>query len=106
MNKKLVRFIVICAMCGFSGLAYGIVQKSITVGLTGMENDGSNVYVGIAPNPNACLYGGIYFIEAAEIDKVLSVALAAKLAGKTVRIDYNQPGGPGRQCFGYGIYVE
>jgi hypothetical protein len=74
--------------------------------LTGAENNGNTAYVGISPNTNACLYSGIYFINSGEVGKTLSIAIAAKLSGKSVRIDYTQPGGSGTQCFGYGIYIE
>lgn len=76
------------------------------MGMTGVEADGEQVFVGINPNPNNCLYGGIYFQDPAEMDKALSIAMAAKVSQRTVRINYSQPGGAGSQCFGSNMYVE
>jgi hypothetical protein len=70
----------------------------------GSENNGSSAYIGITPNPNNCLSAGIYFTSPYDAKAALSVALAAKMAGKTLRIDYSI--GAGNQCFGYAIYVE
>ena len=89
-----------------SGYTAAASLTNLSVGLTGMEGNGTGVYVGISPNLNSCKNGGIYFQDPAELDKALSIALSAKMAGKTVRIDVTQPGGAGSLCFGYGIYVH
>jgi len=74
--------------------------------MAGSESNAAQVYVGISPNPDACYAGGVYFVNPNEVNTTLSVAMAAKLSGKTIRIDYNQPAGPGNMCYGYSIYVQ
>jgi len=101
--KKLL-FILGMAMLSTEALA--ITQTNVTVGLVGMEGNGTQVYVGIDPNPNGCTSGGIYFTVAAELNQVLSVALAAKMANKLARIDYFQSAGNGTLCKGGSIYVQ
>ena len=106
MEKFLKSFALAAIFFSVSNNALAIAQGGITVGLAGMENNGSSVFVQIIPNPNACLYSGVYFSDQAGMDKALSIALSAKMAGKTIRIDYVQTGGYGNQCLGYGMYVE
>ncbi len=91
---------------GISTETYALVQNNTAVVMTGTEGHGKQVYVGIDPNPNNCKYSGVYFIDAAELTQVLSVALSSKMAGKKIRIDYTQPDGAGTQCFGYSIYAQ
>jgi hypothetical protein len=80
--------------------------------MTGSENHGNRVYVGIDPNPDGCLHNGVYFTQDAqsdyqiELDRALSISMAAKLADTTIRIDYDQLGGVGTICNGYGIYIQ
>jgi len=102
-----------CAALSLSSVAYAAVSQSgIKVGLAGLENHNSSFYIGktvyiaITPNPNNCLYGGVYFFDEKDLNRVLSVAMTAKALGKTVRIDFNQPGGVGTLCSGYSIYLE
>lgn len=102
--KKLL--IVISIVFFFNSYAFALSQDGIKVGLTGMEGDGTQVYVQITPNSNRCKWSGVYFTDLKELDKALSVALSAKMSGKTIRIDFIQPGGSDTQCFGYGIYVQ
>ncbi|MBI3561504.1 MAG: hypothetical protein HY080_07305 [Gammaproteobacteria bacterium] len=111
MNKtrRRIRDITRFLLVGYAALcapAYALSQNGITVTLTGAEGNGSQAYIGLSPNPNGCLNNGIYFINPGEVGKTLAIAVAAKLSGKTVRIDFTQPGGPGTQCNGYGIYIE
>ncbi|MCU7829571.1 MAG: hypothetical protein KZQ85_10940 [Candidatus Thiodiazotropha sp. (ex Myrtea sp. 'scaly one' KF741663)] len=89
-----------------SSHVYAINQTNVTVGMVGSEEDSSRVYVGISPNTNGCSYNGIYFNDEKELDLSASIAMAAKLSGKTVRLGYTQPGGTGTQCYGYSIYIE
>jgi hypothetical protein len=102
MKKPL--FILGLAMLSTEALA--ITQTNVTVGLAGIEGNGSQVFVGIDPNPNACTYGGVYFTVAAELNQVLSVALAAKMANKQIRVDYVQSAGNGTVCKGSSIYAQ
>jgi len=98
------KILLVLSFLAISQSAYCLSISSTAVGLAGVENNGSQVYINPLSNPNNCLYSGVYFTNAAEISRVLAVALAAKAAGKTVRIDYNQPGGSGTLCTGYAIY--
>lgn len=91
-------------LVGFSS-ANAVQHGGLTVLSTGSEANGSDVYVGISPNSNNCLYGGVYFLGDKQLNRVLSVALAAKISGKKVRVDYEKDAASG-QCNGYGIYVE
>ncbi|WNJ94251.1 hypothetical protein RND59_08710 [Vibrio ruber] len=100
--KSVMSAIVICMVCSKS---YALAQKKATIGMTGVENTGA-IYVHITPNPNSCLYSGVYFTQPAIIDKALSVALSAKMASKTVQINYDQPKGANTQCIGQAIYIE
>lgn len=104
--KKLMSLMVFVVALGLSPMAYAITQNGIHLTIVGTGTVGTLVYVGIVENPNNCLSGGIYFRVTAELNKALAVALAAKVAGKTVRIDYNQPGGVGTECTGTSIFLE
>lgn len=90
---------------GVISSSHAVQHGGLTVLGTGSEANGSDVYVGISPNSNNCLYGGVYFLGDKQLNRVLSVALAAKVSGKTVRVDYEKDATSG-QCYGYGIYVE
>jgi hypothetical protein len=75
--------------------------------LVGLEGSGSQVYVGMANNSPGCINGGMYFLAGtiAERKAVLATALAAKLSGKTLRLDYTIRASD-RLCILYGLYVE
>ena len=105
MKYSSQKFIFLILLLSISNMVVAAIQHGATVTLTGMEGNGTQVYVGITPNTHRCLYGGVYFTEPAELDKALSIALAAKLAEKTVRVDFTQATSGG-QCLGTGIYVE
>jgi hypothetical protein len=106
MSKLKCLIAIFVIFLSISTVVHALEQAGVTIGLTGMESNGISVYVGISPNTNECLYSGVYFLDEAEVNMALSVALAAKLASRTVRIIFSQPGGNGTQCFGQGIYVE
>lgn len=103
---RIMRKILTAAMLVNSGPLFAVALGGVTPGLVGSENNGTIAYIGILPNPDNCIYGGVYFVAPADPKVALSVALAAKMAGKTLRIDYSQPEGRGTSCKGYGIYVE
>jgi hypothetical protein len=73
--------------------------------MVGSEANGKVAYVGITPNSNGCYAGGVYFREEEEVSKTLSIAMAAKLASKTIRVDYGQDEITGK-CVGYSIYMQ
>lgn len=107
--KKFYRMFALLIMLYFVTTAVSAemqYQYNIDVQMVGIGSHGTTVYVGLSPNPNTCQWEAIYFIEQAEIDKALSVAMAAKLAGKKVRMDYIQPGGAGTMCYGDAIYIQ
>lgn len=83
------------------------VKPGLTPTLVGAEGNGTQIHIGFTPNPTNCLYSGVYFggATAAERNATLSTALAAKLAGKTLRIAYSQASS-GAICNGSSIYVE
>ena len=90
-----------------SNLAIAITtQTGVTPTMVGIEGNGTDAYIGISPNTNYCAYGGVYFTSTVDMKIALSIALSAKMAGKTVRVDFNQPQGSGTQCFGVSIYAE
>lgn len=80
-------------------------KSNLTIGSVGSEGHGKRVYMAISPNETECAYGGIYFREETEHAEVLSVALAAKMANKKVRIDYDQSE-ESKYCTGVSIYVQ
>jgi hypothetical protein len=84
--------------------AFAIGQGGITPTMVGSEGNGVSDYIGISPNPNNCLYAGVYFTSG-DVKTALSVALSAKVSGKTLRIEYTQAQ-PGAVCYGSSIYVE
>lgn len=102
MKKKLLLLVLVM----LSTEAFAIMQTNTTVTLVGTEGHGAQVYVGIDQNPNNCPQGGIYFKTASELSQVLSVALAAKMANKLVRIDYDLPTANANFCQGTGIYAQ
>lgn len=87
--------------------AAGVVSaasiEGISVTMTGSGANGTRIYVGITPNNAACLNGGVYFTAPQELNKVLAVAVAAKLTGTKVRIDCAVVNGV---CPGYAIYSQ
>ena len=103
--KKIIVYLALSVL-SLSASAANIY--GVTPSLVGIEGNGGAIYVGLTDNAPGCLYGGIYFNGGTIDDRKaeLGVAMAAKLAGKTVRIDYTQTGGPGTICFGYSIYIE
>ena len=101
--KKMMSLMVFVVALGLSSVAYA--QSGIHITIAGSENNGTDAYIGIAENPNRCAYGGVYFYDSA-VSKALAVALTAKVTGKTVQIDYSQPGGAGTKCVGISIYLE
>jgi DsbC/DsbD-like thiol-disulfide interchange protein len=104
MNYKAI---IICIMSAFvSNVANALSHGDLNVVMAGMENHGNRVYVGIEPNPNDCLYGGVYFKDPGELDMALSIAMSAKLGQQKVRIDYIQVDGEGTVCDGFGIYLK
>jgi len=103
LKQLLITNVLIIIM---NNCAFAVTQSGITVGMTGVESNGIQVFIGISPNPNGCINNGVYFKDPGALDKALSVALSAKMAGKTVRIDYLQSGGSGTQCMGYSIYAQ
>jgi ABC-type uncharacterized transport system ATPase subunit len=104
--KKIISLMMFCAALSLSSVAYAVSQNGIHLHLVGTEGNGKQAYIGIVENPSQCAYGGVYFTVPSEVSKTLAVAMTAKTLGKTVRIDFNQPGGVGTLCFGYGIYLE
>lgn len=87
-----------------SGQAFGITQYGVQPLIVGAEGGGAATFVGISPNTNNCLYGGVYFANPFDPKVALSVAMAAKASGKTLRVDYSIAGNG--QCMGMAIYVE
>lgn len=85
--------------------ALSLQQVGVTVGMVGSEGNGKQAYVGISPNTNACFAGGIYFTKEDGVAKMLSVAMAAKLAGKTIRVDYEKDDTT-TKCVGRNIYIQ
>lgn len=105
MLSAIFMFIIVL-MLTVSSEVYAQIQTGIHITIAGTELDGQRVYVGITENPNSCVAGGIYFTESTGLNKALSVALAAKASDKTIRIDFDQPGGSGNICYGRSIYME
>lgn len=69
----------------------------------GTDVNGTRVEVVVTPNKGNCLGGKIYYEDSAEQSRTLAIALAAKMAAKTVRIDYIKDGSV---CWGSSIFVE
>lgn len=90
----------------YSAESFALVQTGATVNLVGQESLGTQVYVGIIPNTNGCTSSGVYFLSTNPnvLALPLSVALAAKMAQKTVRVDYTKQ--TDGLCIGSNIYVE
>lgn len=89
----------------FSQPVFSIQQVGVTVTMVGSEANGKVAYVGISPNINSCFAGGVYFRNESEVAKTLSIAMAAKLADKTIRVDYGKDETTGK-CVGYSIYMQ
>lgn len=100
------RLIMFCTLFIVSPTVMAITQYDISVLMTGIEDGGKVIYIGLSPNPNTCQYGGIYFNDPVAIDKALGIALMAKTLNKKVRIDYIQKDGIGEKCIGHNIYVQ
>lgn len=98
--------IVIGLYVGANSVAFANTQNGVNVYMTGSEHHGSDVYVAINPNPDGCTFNAVYFMDAAELNQVLSIAMSAKVSGQKVRVDYTQTGGIGTQCIGYSIYLQ
>lgn len=101
--KKLLS---ILALSLFVSSAQADMRTGVVPSLVGLESSGGQVYVGLANNNPGCLYGGMYFNSGtiAERKAVLATALAAKLSGKTLRLDYTKRSDG--LCMLYGLYVE
>lgn len=102
--KTILLTLISLFFAGFC-VAESYSKKNLTVGLIGTENHGSALHIQISPNESKCKYSGIYFREEQEHAEVLSVALAAKMSGKLVRIDYTQEVEEGF-CVGRSIYIH
>ena len=89
----------------FTQPVFSMQQVGVTVTMVGSEANGKVAYVGISPNTNSCFAGGVYFRNESEVAKTLSIAMAAKLADKTIRVDYGQDEITGK-CVGYSIYMQ
>ncbi len=104
-NNTFKNAILILSMSLISYKAFSITQTNVTIGQVGSEGHAKQVYVELSPNTNSCLNGWVYFTDSAESQGTLSVALAAKLAGKKVQIDYMQDENTGK-CIGESIYIQ
>lgn len=82
------------------------ILTNITPHLVGNQFNGSTTVVGIGTEQNTpnCSYNSIYFNDEKEVAVSLSIAMTAKVSGKKLRVDYEQPDGDGGQCLGTGIY--
>lgn len=101
MKKILLALTLVAA----SQVASATTANNITLSLVGAVNASGSITVSSYNGLSACSYSTVYFEVAtiAERKAILAIALAAKLSGKTVRIDYTF--GPG-YCSGVGIYLE
>lgn len=97
----------ILALSLLANSAQAVVSTGLIPSLVGLQGDGATVYIGLTNTPAPCTFGGIYFIAGtiAERKAVLATALAAKLAGRTLRIDY-VTGGAGGVCLLSGLFIE
>ncbi len=105
MKKIILSLILgVLSLSASADVIYGVSPTVV-----GVENLGSTVvFVGLTANTPSCVNGGVYFsgVNIDDRKAILGVAMAAKLSGTTVRIDYTQPGGPGTICRGVSIYLE
>lgn len=101
MKKLTTFFALISLLFSVNSFADG----GFIPGLVGEHSTGGVVYVGVQNNKPGCKNGGIYFYGK-DMKMALSIATSAKLAGKTLRIDFNQPDGVGGMCEGSGIFIE
>lgn len=106
-------FIAVMSFFGFSAWVFAAtVQNDISIGVFGSEANGRQVYVGVSPNPNNCLNGGVYFqqlgyggqFRPAGLANIIALAAAAKIADRKIRMDYNISAD--RYCFGEAIYLQ
>jgi len=93
-------------MIGQKAQASFLGTVTTTVTNAGSENNGAQVEVGIGSNPDNCSYTAVYFVNSAELGRALAIALASRLSGRNVRVDYTQPGGTGTTCIGTNIYLQ
>lgn len=99
-------FLLALSLSIHAGTVSANSAPSVTPSMVGIEGSGASVYINASVSE--CLYGAVYFTDGTIDDRkaALAVAMVAKLSGKTLRIDYRQPGGPGTMCFGSGIYIN
>lgn len=103
-----MKALVLAGVLAFvSHMASAAIIYNVTPTDVGYEQDIPHVYVGISPNAPQCYANGVYFKGSVhERNEIINMALEARKMGKTVRIDYNQQGGPGTQCYMYRLYVN
>ncbi|WP_319557765.1 hypothetical protein [Thiomicrorhabdus sp.] len=85
-QKLSVAFLAVCSTSAFAVCT----QTNNTVALLGVEGNGGMVYAQLANHGNQCSCNYARFkSENIDTDKALSILTAAKLSGKTVRVDFN-----------------
>lgn len=94
----------ICCLLMFSSASFATTQTGVQTTTVGTESNGAVAYIGLTSNPNNCMYGGVYFSNPFDPKMALPVAMAAKVAGKTLRLEYTI--GADQLCRGTGIYIE
>lgn len=88
MNKffKITLFLVSGV---FSNMALACMQQNNTIGMVGLDHPSGTIYVKVLSSSNECSCTGVRFTSAnTDVEKALSILLAAKLADKKVRIDF------------------
>ena len=101
MSVSLVLIIGIIA----SSVCYADIVTGVNVTKIGTEAAGTRIYIGISDTTLGCKDNAMKFELPANREQALSIALAAKMATKTVEFEYVKDAQT-TICFGQNIYIE
>jgi len=103
MKKNNVIILLAIVPLSFASACFAFDDQGLTVTKVGQDGNGTKVIVTFVPNENTCNLSQVSF-EGPQMNMTLSIALAAKMASKTVQINYIKDSD--EYCYGSAIFAE